>query len=74
MIWSWTVQGMQLRLSHGSMERPHEDSGDYEADSASEVVEWLAECGPFWDTLDQDCPVAIFIRPIAVPDDSDRSA
>lgn len=70
--WAWSVQGVGLKSSSGSMERPFEDSGVIECDSAGGVLEWLTDADPnhhlekrpFWDLLDQQCACRIEIIPL----------
>lgn len=70
MIFKWLITGTEIPASPGSMVHHFEDSGEREAESAGEIVEWLAQRGP-WDMLDGRQRVAIDIEPAPTLPDPD---
>lgn len=63
-IWTWIVEGREASSgSPGASPRSYEESGANPAESAGEIVEWLAQGpgSPMWDNLDTDYPFTITI-------------
>lgn len=65
--WGWTVDGRQA--SYGTVERTYTDSGERTAESAGEVLDWLANGpgSPIWDNLDPNEPLTITVTPPQSP-------
>lgn len=64
--WSWSVEGAEVPT--GTKHHSFADGGTIEAELAGGVVVWLAERGPFWDSLDTTQPFTLRVEMATPPD------
>lgn len=57
--WRWALEGREQ--STGTLEHSMEDEGVMSAEHPAEVLEWLAQRGP-WDMIDPDEPFSVRIE------------